>query len=115
VLLLNQPLFFNFFWRFIMKATRIATLAAIAISASAASMGAFAQNHGDYYTPTSAPVVSSLSRAQVQAEAAQAPRFVGDREFIAMPAATPSEVSRAEVRAEAVKARADVLMINNAS
>jgi hypothetical protein len=40
---------------------------------------------------------------------------VGDREFIAMPAATPSEVSRAEVRAEAVKARADVLMINNAS
>jgi hypothetical protein len=97
-----------------MKATRIATLAAIAISASAASMGAFAQINGDYYTPATQAVTSNLSRAQVQAEAAQAPRVTNERDSFAA-APTPSQVSREVVRAEAVKARADVTLINNAS
>jgi hypothetical protein len=97
-----------------MKATRIATLAAIAISASAASMGAFAQNHGDYYTPATQAVTSNLTRAQVQAEAAQASRITNERDsFVATPAS--SQLSREAVRAEAVKARSDVAAINNAA
>lgn len=97
-----------------MKATRIATLAAIAISASAASMGAFAQINGDYYTPPTQAVTTNLTRAQVQTEAAQTPRFVGDRDFVGTVAA-PSQASRNVVRSEAVKARAEQPVINNAS
>jgi hypothetical protein len=94
-----------------MKATRIAALALFATAA--VGFNAMANDLRSYGADVQIQP-STLTRAQVQAEAAQASRITNERDsFVATPAS--SQLSREAVRAEAVKARVDVLMINNAS
>jgi hypothetical protein len=98
-----------------MNATRTAILASLVITASTASMSAFAQKtHGDAYEPMAHAGVSTLTRAQVQAEAALSPKVLNEREtFAASPAPEASTLSRSEVRAEAISAMAEQAVINN--
>jgi hypothetical protein len=114
-------LFLFFLWRFIMKATRIATFSAFAIATSAASMGAFAQsNSGDYDKFVPATASSNLTRAQVQAETVQAKRTQAAQGIAITEsgqfgtAQTASEnLTREAVRAQAGPGRSTQLLLDN--
>jgi hypothetical protein len=103
-----------------MKATRIATLALIATAA--AGFNAYAES-GDSYQPEAAQkFVSTLSRAEVQAEAVKANRenfqrgFISERgEYLVSAPAASTDVglTREAVRAEAIKVRGTSLLQDN--
>lgn len=104
-----------------MKTTRIAALALIATAAI--GFNAHAES-GDNYQPQSAQkFVSTLSRAEVQAEAVKAVREnlqrgynaeSGDYAISAPAASNGSGLTREAVRAEAIKARGTQLLQDNA-
>jgi hypothetical protein len=104
-----------------MKTTLIATLALIA---SAAGFNAYADS-GDRYQPESVQkFVSTLSRAEVQAEAVKANRDnikrglnveTGEYLISAPAQVTGSGLAREAVRAEAINARGTNLLGDNAS
>jgi hypothetical protein len=96
---------------FIMKTTHIAALALIA---SAAGFNAFAASGDNYPVVPEQTIVSTLSRAEVHAEAVKATREKLEHNFhsesgeyqIGAPVqATGSALTRAAVRAQALKAR----------
>ena len=107
-----------------MKSIRIATIAVLATAA----MGAFAaKDTGDRYesaAPSSITTSSSLSRAQVQAEAVKAnrenlKRFSSDErgELSLGTTVTPSNsgLTREAVRAEVTKARNTTIVVDSSS
>jgi hypothetical protein len=115
-------MFIYLFRSFIMKSIRIATIAVLAT----VSMGAFAaKDSGDRFelgaqATVSAP--STLSRAQVQAEAIKANRDNAKRGYIhesdsfyGVPAVSSSTLTRDAVRAEITKARSTAFVIENNS
>jgi hypothetical protein len=105
-----------------MKTTRIAALALIATTA--ASFNVYADS-GDSYQPDSAQkFVSTLSRAEVQAEAVKANRDnikrglnveTGEYLISAPAQATGSVLTREAVRAEAIRARGTNLLGDSAA
>jgi hypothetical protein len=114
-----------FFRSFIMKSIRIVAIAVLATTA----MSAFAANDtGDRFEPTAQSSVSSsstLSRAQVQAEAVKAnhenfKRFnSGERSDFSLSTsvAAPSNggLTREAVRSEVIKARSTAIVVDSSS
>jgi Domain of unknown function (DUF4148) len=119
-----QLLFIHLFWSFLMKSIRIATIALLATAAVSAFA---AKDTGDRYesaAPSSIATSSSLSRAQVQAEAIKANRenlkrfSSGERGELSLGApVTPSNssLSREAVRAEVTKARNTTIVVDSSS
>jgi hypothetical protein len=115
-------LFVLFFKEIIMKTSRIAALALIA--SASVGFNAFADTTSDNYPLTSPQnAVSTLTRAQVQAEAVQANLESFQRGFqsergeylISSPAASTTPVlTREAVRAEAIRARGEQTLNDNA-
>ncbi|MBS7806620.1 DUF4148 domain-containing protein [Variovorax sp. PCZ-1] len=105
-----------------MKTSRIAALALIA--SAAVGFNAFAETSDNYQPESAQKFVSTLTRAQVQAEAVKANRDSFQRGFntergdflIGAPAQTPEVgLTREAVRAEAIKARSSKLLQDNAA
>ena len=98
-----------FFKEITMKTSKIIASAAVALSALAMSSAYADSFERDY--PMTAPAPSTVSRAQVQAELAQAKKqgliSYSDHATAPVAATGASSVSRADVRAELLRARAD--------
>ncbi len=104
-----------------MKSIRIAAIAVLATAA----VSAFAQSdRGDRWEPAGQPSISTLSRAQVHAEAVKANYenfkrgYSGERgefAFSAPVTLSDSGLTREAVRAETTKARGVQLLVDSAS
>jgi hypothetical protein len=104
-----------------MKTTRIAALALIATAA--VGFNAYAESADSYQPEPVQKFVSTLSRAEVQAEAVKANRDnfkrglnaeTGEYLISAPAQATGAALTREAVRAEAIKARGTNLLQDNA-
>jgi Domain of unknown function (DUF4148) len=105
-----------------MKTSRIAALALIATAA--AGFNAYAESSDSYQPEPVQKFVSTLTRAQVQAEAIQATRDnftrgynyeTGEYQIAAPAKAIGDTLTREAVRAEAIKARNSVNVLDSAA